>query len=52
MMAPMNRTTTTKEDTMKAKTADRLKDRGIMRKQIKPTTYWSATLKRKVTVPE
>jgi hypothetical protein len=36
---------------MKAKTADRLKDRGIMRKQIKPT-YWSATLKRKVTVPE
>jgi hypothetical protein len=48
MMGHMKRETGNhKEDTMKAKKQIR-----NIRKQTKPATFWSATLKRFVTVPE
>ena len=54
----MNEGTATKEATMKTKADDRLiagwlreMERRVIRKQAKPETYWSETLKRTVTVP-
>jgi hypothetical protein len=48
MMGHMKRETGNHtEDTMKAK-----KNSSSIRKQSKPATFWSATLKRFVTVPE